>query len=141
MPGFEYEAPVDLPAEQLFEYASEPANLPDFVSAVTEVHRGDDGRVRVLAEVDGRPVEMVAWLRVDAHGKAATWGTGDDPDGELAVRDDGAGTSRVVVRLHTTWAEGAGARRGVEEAVAALTQGAGAHTDAERAAHQEGWTG
>ncbi|MGX7827947.1 SRPBCC family protein [Actinokineospora sp. 24-640] len=141
MPGFEYEAPVDLPAEQVFDYASEPANLPDFVSAVTEAHRGEDGRVRVVAEVDGRPVELEVWLRVDAHARTVAWGTGDGSDGELAVRDHGAGTSEVVVRLHTAWADGAEAQRGVEQAVAAMTQGAAAKTDSARAAHQEGWAG
>ncbi|WP_189210669.1 SRPBCC family protein [Actinokineospora fastidiosa] len=139
----EYEAPVDVPAEDLFEYAAEPANLPEFLSVVSEAHRTGGDRVEVRADVHGHHVDGEGWFRADAASRTLRWGVPgqDDYRGELVVHEVGGDRSRVAVRLNTARGDKGEVRRELAEAVAALAQGAAARTDAGRADRQEGWAG
>lgn len=143
MTEHEYAAPVDVPADQVFEYVAEPANLPEFLSVVSEAHAAGGDRVAVQADVHGHRVDGEGWLRADRESRTLRWGVPeqDDYSGELIVREDGVDRCTVVVRLNTTRADADEVRRELAEAVAALAQGAAARTDAERADRQQGWAG
>jgi uncharacterized membrane protein len=142
MPDYDYTAPVELPADRLFGYLSDPENLPGFLPEMTEAHREGGDRVHVEADVHGRHVEGEAWLRPDAGARTLSWGAPgeDDYHGELTVRDLGDGTSEVTVHLHTERAGGPDVQQGLEQAVAALAHRASAEGDLSDAEHQRGWS-
>ncbi len=108
-----YEAPVDLPATEVFQHVAEPGNLP---AAIT----GGD----------------VGWCDADAAAKTVRWGADGDDEarGEFVVHDDGPDRCRVSVRTRDGGGE-------LAEAVAELSHAASARTDSFRADHQQGWAG
>ncbi|GAA3029992.1 SRPBCC family protein [Actinokineospora globicatena] len=142
MTSHQYEAPVDLPAEQLFRYVADPANLPRFLTVVSEARATAPDRVQVTADVDGHHSEVEARFSTDEATRTIRWGSPghDEYHGEFVVHEVAVDSSRVVVQLSTPHDDG-NVERELAEAVAALTQGAAAQTDAERADQQDGWAG
>jgi hypothetical protein len=118
MATHEYEAPVDLPADDLFEYLRD---------------------VRHLAELGANRVTEHGWVRVDGLHRTLVWGggtsgTSDDlaaDHGSLQVRETGPGSCTVHLELHTRRGTGAEIRQTLDRAVAVLTQGTLADADPE----------
>jgi hypothetical protein len=111
MDTHEYEAPVDLPADEVYRHAADPANLP------TAITGGD-----------------VGWCDADPAAKTISWGTEGETEtrGQLTVHDEGADRCRIVVRSQHTDGN-------VAEGVAELAHAASARTDSQRGEHQQGW--
>ncbi|MFC7614540.1 hypothetical protein ACFQV2_14410 [Actinokineospora soli] len=74
MSSHEYEAPVDVPAEQLFEYVADPAHLPEFLTVVAEAHTTGPDQVHVEADVEGRHVDTETWFHADPATRTLRWG-------------------------------------------------------------------
>ncbi|MBB5958038.1 uncharacterized protein YndB with AHSA1/START domain [Saccharothrix tamanrassetensis] len=141
MGSYEHRASVDLAADRLFDLLSDRENLPRYFPVMSELDPAGGDRVHVEAELGGRHVEAEAWLRVDRERRMLSWGTPgeDDYHGELAVNDQGAGRSEIVVTLHTERAGGPDIQRSLEETVAVLTHRATAEADTAAAEKGDDW--
>jgi uncharacterized membrane protein len=130
----QYEAPVDLPAQELFDYLRDVRHLPEYLPQMTELEPEGGDRVHVAATVDGHQVESEAWLRVDEAAHTLRWGAAgpDDYHGELTVTETQPGSCSVRIELHTERADDAAVQHGLEETVAMLSQSALANADPEK---------
>ena len=111
MDTHEYEAPVDLPAVEVYQHAADPANLP------TAITGGEIG-----------------WCDADPTARTVSWGAEGETEsrGQLTVHEEGGDRCRVVVR--SSHADG-----NLAEGVAELAHAAAARTDSFRSDHQDGW--
>ncbi len=143
MADHEYEAPVDVPAEQLFGYVADPANLPEFLPEVSAAHSASGEKVHVEGDIHGHRVDGEGWFEADAASRTVRWGVPgrDEYRGELVVHEVAVDRSRVAVRLATPRTDADEVRRELAEVVATLSQAAAAHADGERADRQDGWAG
>ncbi|AXX33752.1 hypothetical protein KCV87_23775 [Actinosynnema pretiosum subsp. pretiosum] len=109
MTTYTYRAPVDLPAQRLFEFVARPENLTEHLPGI---------------EPTG--------VRVDESVRRVTW-----DGGEAVVTEDGAGCSRIEVRLEAE--QTPERQRELQEAVAALSHLAAAEVDSQAARSGDGW--
>lgn len=123
---------ADAPAQELFGYLAEPANLPSYVPAVTAAQALGEGRVRVQADLDGRRIDAEGWLEVDRDAMTLRWGVPGDHSyhGELRVTADDEHRSEVAVTLYTSHPDSERMAQTLRDTVDALTkavahQGAG----------------
>lgn len=119
MGDYEHSATVHASADRLFNYLADPANLPDFFSAMRVAEPVGGERVHVEAEVEGTERSGEARLHADHENRQIRW---DAPGphayhGELDVTGD-EHSSTVTVTLHTERADGPGIRAGLEETLA-----------------------
>ena len=104
MPDFTDSTTVDVPAQTLFEYLSDIANLPDYFARMTSARPGDGEEVHTTARMpDGTEVEGEAWFRVDDASQRIEWGSEgpNDYSGHLDVTPAGE-VSEVEVHIHTS---------------------------------------
>lgn len=129
---YRHSAHAHVPGDVLFAYVSLVRNLPRYFPAITLAEPLDEQRVRVEAEVHGRPVAATAWLEVDEEAWSMRWGAPgpNDYHGELHVTGAGSGDCEVSVVVHTTRAGGPEVARGLAETVSTLAQLAGSDADA-----------
>ncbi|MFC5291046.1 hypothetical protein ACFPM7_28690 [Actinokineospora guangxiensis] len=113
MDTHEYEAPADIPADEVYQHAADPANLP------TAITGGE-----------------VGWCDADPSARTVSWGAEGETEarGQLTVHEESIDRCRIVVR--SRHADG-----NVAEGVAELAHAASARTDSRRADQQQGWTG
>ncbi|XVS63772.1 SRPBCC family protein [Actinosynnema sp. CA-299493] len=113
MTSYEYRAPVEMSARELFEFLAKPGSLPQHLPGLSgSTPRLDQDTRRVSWEENGYR-------------------------GELTVRDDDAGLSEVVLAVETD-APG-DVRRELEEAVAALVHRATSEADVDAATNDDTW--
>lgn len=102
MADFERTAIVPVGPDQAFQYLSNPANLPKYVSMMIMARPESQDRLHVAAEVEGRHEEGEAHFRTNAGERRMEWGGEGDAHyrGSLQVQDSGEGTS-VKIEIHT----------------------------------------
>ncbi|HEY8371400.1 MAG TPA: SRPBCC family protein [Pseudonocardiaceae bacterium] len=124
MGDFRHVAPVDMPADELFDFLAKPDNLPRYFPAMTEAEPVGGDRVHVEADLGNRHVEAEAWLQVDRRNRHLSWGAPgeDDYHGELTIVEQGPNRCEVSVTLHTERAGGDEVQRGLEQTLASLAQ-------------------
>ncbi|QQQ75786.1 SRPBCC family protein [Saccharothrix sp. 6-C] len=113
MTSYEYRAPVEMAARELFEFLARPQSLPQHLPGLSG-----------------------ATPRIDHDRRRVSWEEGGYR-GELDVVDDGAGHSEVVIAVETD--DPGDVRRELEEAVAALAHRATAEADVSAAKDQNTW--
>ncbi|MBP2339207.1 uncharacterized protein YndB with AHSA1/START domain [Saccharothrix coeruleofusca] len=112
MASYEYHAPVDVPARQLFDLLAQPEALPQHLPGLV----ADD-----------------ASLRVDHDRRVLTWS-----EGSLAVVDEEeAGRSLITLTVNSE--RGPDTQRELEEAVAALSHRAASQADATETESGNAW--
>lgn len=112
MTSYEYHAPVDVPARQLFDFLAQPEALPQHLPGLVT----DD-----------------ASLRVDHDRRVITWS-----DGTLAVIDEEeAGRSTITLTVESD--RGPEVQRELEEAVAALSHRAASQSDTAETESGNAW--
>jgi hypothetical protein len=112
---------VDAPADQLFGYLSEIANLPRYFTAMTSAAPAGGEKVRVTADLNGHTRAGEAWFKVDHDRRHLEWGSEgpNDYHGYLDVTGDGR-TSSVTVFLHTERHDSDDIDQGIAETLAAV---------------------
>ncbi|PRX49150.1 hypothetical protein B0I33_103183 [Prauserella shujinwangii] len=120
MATFQYSAPAELSADDVFGFLAEPGKLARHFP--------------VIADAEGGP-------HIDRETRTLTWG---DPKhssthGSLTVDPDGPGRCVVSVTLHADDSDERDFQRGVKETVAAVAHRAAAETDVRAADDQTGW--
>ncbi len=113
MTSYEYRAPVEMSARELFEFLSRPEALPQHLPGLSG-----------------------STPRVDHDRRRLSWEE-NRYRGELSVVDDGAGHSEVAIAVETD--EPGDVRRELEEAVAALVHRATAEADVSAAKDHDTW--
>lgn len=140
MTTYTHTAEADVAAGTLFDFLSEPANLPRYFPQMTAAEPRGGESVHVEAEVHGHHVDGEAWVRADAAERTLAWGAEgpDDYHGELRIEEVAPGRSRIMVSLHSVRAaEGVEVQEGLERTVAALTQVATADDQTDARAPRE----
>jgi uncharacterized membrane protein len=112
---------VAAPADDLFDYLSDVANLPGYFDRMTSATDNGDGTIAVTADLGDRTVEGEAWLKVDSDARSLSWGSEgpNDYSGQLQVSGDADG-SRVEVTLRTARVAGEEIQQGLEHTVATI---------------------
>lgn len=108
---------VNVPADQLFDYLSDVANLPKYFPRMTSAEPGEGETVQVTAKLDGgREVAAEAWFRVDHDDRTLAWGSEgpNDYHGHLTVEGVGE-NSGIALRLATARVESNEVQRGLDE--------------------------
>lgn len=97
---------VNAPADQLFDFLADVANLPRYFTSMTSAEPAEGDAVHVVASEHGRTHDAEAWFRVDAANRHLDWGSQGPSNyhGQLDVVGD-ATSSRVTVSLHTERAD------------------------------------
>ncbi|MEU4743796.1 SRPBCC family protein [Actinosynnema sp. NPDC023658] len=113
MTSYEYRAPVEMSAQELFAFLARPESLPQHLPGLS----------------DSTP-------RIDHDRRSISWGE-NHYRGELTVAEDGQGLSEVVLAVETD--DPGDVRRELQEAVAALTHRATAEADVDAAKNQDTW--
>ena len=97
---------VDLPADVVFDYLKDVANLPEYLPRMTSARRTGYHEVEVTAHLDlgdqgERDVQGRASFDVDESARELTWGSEGDSDygGRIGVRADDERSSTVTVAL------------------------------------------
>ncbi len=137
MTTYTHTADADVPAAKLFQFLSDPTNLPRYFPQMTAAEPEGGESVHVAAKVHGKTVEGEAWVRPDESARRLEWGAEgpDDYHGELRVEEVDPGRSRITVSLHSVrQAEGGEVQQGLEQTVAALAQAAAADADGQQRA-------
>ncbi len=104
MADFTESTTIDMPAQALFDYLSDVANLPTYFARMTSAAPGDGEEVHTTARMpDGTEVAGEAWFRVDESSQHIEWGSEgpNDYSGYLDVTPTGD-TSTVEVHIHTS---------------------------------------
>ena len=107
MADFTESTTIDIPAQTLFEYLSDVANLPDYFARMTSARPGDGEEVVTTAQMpDGTEVAGEAWFRVLDSDQRSEWGSEGPNDyaGYLDVNPAGD-ASQVEVHIHTSRVE------------------------------------
>ncbi|GAB2981242.1 SRPBCC family protein [Saccharothrix stipae] len=113
MTSYEYRAPVEMSARELFEFLARPESLPQHLPGLS----GSTPRI-------DHDLRRVSWEENRYRG-------------ELSVAEDGDGRSEVAIAVETD--EPGDVRRELEEAVAALAHRATAEADLSAAKDQDTW--
>lgn len=115
---------VHAPAQHVFDYLADVANLPRYFERMTSAESAGPDAVRVTADLGDREVEGEAWFKVDRDSLALSWGSEgpNDYHGQLEVSPAGDDAVRVAVTLSTTRAGGAEIQHGLEETMANITR-------------------
>jgi hypothetical protein len=137
MSTYRHSAVVDVPADEMFAYLSDPGNLPRYFPQLTVAEAVGGGKVR------GRRATGKAWLCTDAAHRSLAWSSEnseneDNYHGELRITECAPGTCEIAVVLHTERAEGAEVQRALERTVSALAQTASADPSAHVAENRAG---
>ncbi|MFD7700694.1 SRPBCC family protein [Streptomyces caelestis] len=118
---------VAVPSERLFAYLADVQNLPAYLPRLTSARPHDGDKVTVTAHIDPadapeQDVTGEAWIHVIEDGRSLEWGAPGPHDyrGRLHVDDDGHGTCRLTVELHTETAEGQQIDHGLNEALTGI---------------------
>ncbi|QFZ23304.1 hypothetical protein [Saccharothrix syringae] len=113
MTSYQYRAPVDLGADELFRFLARPESLPQHLPGLAG-----------------------STPRVDAGRRAVSWDE-NGYRGELVVVEEGPGRSEVAIAVKTE-REG-DVRRELEEAVAALVHRAVGEAESSATADENQW--
>ncbi|MFT7836586.1 SRPBCC family protein [Saccharothrix sp. BKS2] len=113
MTSYEYRAPVDMAADELFGFMARPESLPQHL-----------------------PGLETTTPEVDTGGRRISWEEGGYR-GEVVVVDDGPGRSQVAIAVKTE--HGGDVRRELEEAVAALAHRATGEAESSATADENSW--
>lgn len=119
MADYHADEQVTVPADRLFAYLSDIANLPTYFDRMTSATPGDGESVQVTADLGDRQVEGEAWFKVDDDKRTLAWGSEgpNDYHGHLTVSGEGD-NSAVAITLSTERVETDGVQRGLDETVA-----------------------
>lgn len=155
MSDFNATREINCPADDLFEYVSNPENMPEYLPTVRHAECQGEDRVRMQGESPGGSYDSDGHYRVNDEEMRMDWGSDGDNaySGWLHVRDMG-GRCLLEVNLRFEAREGQEERfnelaqrkdaiqRGLEqclESIAMVCEGQGATVDAER--NQRGYMG
>lgn len=106
MPTYEHSITINADENAIFAFASNPENMPKYLSSVKEAHDAGGGkadgrsRIRMKGEVDDHPYEGEGWIEYRDGANEMTWGSEgrSDYSGKLDVSGEGSG-SKVTVTL------------------------------------------
>ena len=106
MPVYEEAITIKAGANAIFAFASDAANMPKYLSTVTEARdqgkgEGGEGRILMKGEANGHPYQSDGWIKYVEGQNTMTWGSDGENDysGSLEV-DDAFEGSLVTVRLN-----------------------------------------
>lgn len=121
MGEYQATASASAPADALFDYLSDVANLPEYFARTKTAEMAGPGAVRTTAEVNGKTVEGEAWFKVDQAAKHLEWGSEGPNDyrGYVDATSQGDG-SQVEVHISTERVESDQVQQGVDETVATI---------------------
>lgn len=119
-----------LPADQVWAFASDAANLSRWLPTTQRSSAEEPGDVRLAGESHGHAYDMTASLRGDAQGQRLSWAAPDLPgyEGSLDI-SGGDGHCELTVHLrvpddHAAAAQTEEVERGMAEALDGLADGA-----------------
>jgi hypothetical protein len=106
---------INVPAEEVFDFASKPEHMPYYLEAVYFAEPLGDGRIRIIGSIKGHDFEAEGWFDVDQHHLMMRWGTDGKVSyvGHLTVTPMDAFTSKAEVHLICSGA----ARQGMQDAL------------------------
>ncbi len=100
MPDYHHTITVNCDADQVFEFVSNPANLPKYLPTVHDARPQGEDRVEVSGQAAGHTYHSDGPFNVDREAKSMTWGSDGENHykGRLEVSEDG-GMSLIDVTL------------------------------------------
>ena len=91
MPEYTDRIDVAAPADAVFKFVSDIANLPKYLPTVHTAHPQQGERVEVDGEANGHSYHSDGWFKVDDAARTMSWGSDGENDysGKMAVTGDG----------------------------------------------------
>ncbi len=103
MPDYTDQIDVAAPADAVFAFISDVANLPKYLPTVHGAHSHGSDRVEVDGEANGHQYASTGWFKADPQAKLMSWGSDGQNDyaGKMTVTGDGS-ASTVACTLRFT---------------------------------------
>jgi hypothetical protein len=77
MYDFDGSATIATSPDRLFNYVADVRHLPEYLPKALSAKAGDGEDLTVVLDVDGDPLEITAWYRVDRERRVVQWGVPD----------------------------------------------------------------
>ena len=107
----EYTDRIDVaaPADAVFGFVSDVANLPKYLPTMHDAHAQGPDRVAVDGEANGHHYHSDGWFKVDYAGRSMSWGS--DGENDYSGKDEGdRGRVEVAGRMRAAVLAEAGHR-------------------------------
>ena len=103
MPDYSDQIDVHAPADAVFAFISDVANLPKYLPTVHGAHSHGVDRVEVDGKANGHQYASTGWFKTDDEARLMSWGSDGQNDyaGKMTVTGDGA-ASQVSCTLRFT---------------------------------------
>ncbi len=92
MPDYSDHIDVAAPADAVFAFISDIANLPKYLPTVHGAHSHGVDRVEVDGQANGHQYASTGWFKADSEARQMSWGSDGQNDyaGKMAVTGDGS---------------------------------------------------
>jgi len=100
MSQFSTRIDIDAPADEVFSFVTEAANMPKFLPTLDEAVAIGDNKIRMKGEVDGHKYDTIGWFQVHEFNRTMLWGAEgmNNYSGDLEVLDQ-HGSCVLVINL------------------------------------------
>lgn len=101
MPEYESTAAIGAPPQAVFDFASNPDNLPKYTPTLKEARVPEEGRIHATSRIRGQEHAANGYFRVDPGARRMEWGSDGNRDycGWLQVRAADGGCE-VTIHIH-----------------------------------------
>lgn len=100
MSDYKNSVTIQAPAQAVFDFVSDPENMPEFLPTLKEAHAGEGDHIEMKGSVAGHDYRTTGEMHLDPDEREMHWGsdensyrgqlkvTGDDSRSELSIRLD-----------------------------------------------------
>ena len=78
MKTYDRKLTMEVDPDHVFDFVSEPRNLPQFLPTVKHAEKVDSDRIRIQGDSHGHPYDAEGTFRVDRHRRSIEWGVEGD---------------------------------------------------------------
>ena len=91
MSQFSTSETIHAPADEVFSYVTNFANMPIYLPTVESATPAGEGQIRLKGQVNGKTYDTVGWYQVHTFNNTMLWGAkgADEYSGDLEVVDEG----------------------------------------------------
>ena len=107
MKTFDRKITMEVDPDHVFDFVSEPRNLPQFLPTVEYAEKLEGDRIRIKGKSHGQAYDTEGFFRVDRHKRYVEWGTEGDQaySGWLQVREGDATPMLSEVEMQLQFSE------------------------------------
>ena len=107
MKTYDRKITMEVDPDHVFDFVSEPRNLPQFLPTVEYAEKLEDDRIRIKGKSHGHAYDSEGFFRVDRHKRYVEWGTEGDRaySGWLQIREGDATNLASEIEMQLMFAQ------------------------------------